>query len=108
MTRRKCSVKIIMIGGGGGGGTGGGGKRMTCSKCSEEMIMVGRQYQSGKGADKVWLNGYLCPTPRCPTYGQLDSQGRAGFWPNMTLDPAQMAHAMILGAMAFRDSTVKG
>lgn len=81
---------------------------MICEKCNKKMIMVGRQYQPGKAADKVWLDGYLCPTPRCPVYGQLDSQGRAGFWPNMTLDAAQTAHAYILGAMEFRDSECGG
>lgn len=73
---------------------------MTCQECGSAMVRVGREIQPGH--PEVWMDGYVCPTRRC-YYGALDYRASEIRWPAMTLMPELPLHAMIRGAMKFRD-----
>lgn len=73
---------------------------MNCDQCGSAMARVGRQIQPGH--PEVWMDGFVCPTVRCPGYGTASYDGRSVRWPALTL-MGDGIHLCISGAMKFRD-----
>jgi hypothetical protein len=75
---------------------------MMCDQCGLGMANVGRQIKPGH--PEIWMDGWVCPKRRCPGYGTTDHRDSVSRWPGMTLMPEAPLHAMIRGALKFRDA----
>ncbi len=73
---------------------------MNCDQCGLPMVNVGREIKPGH--PEIWMDGYVCPSKNC-YYATVDYRGSRCRWPAMTLMPELPLHAMIRGAMKFRD-----
>lgn len=74
---------------------------MVCLQCDSEMVEVGHQIMPGH--PEIWSDGWVCPKLLCPEYALSTSSGSISRWPGMTLMPDLPLHAMMRGAMKFRD-----
>lgn len=74
---------------------------LICEECGALMIRIGREIKPGHS--EIWIDAWVCPTPRCNGYGSIDYQGRVMKWPAMTLVGEVPLHARIQGARYFRD-----
>jgi hypothetical protein len=50
------------------------------------------------------MKGWVCAKARCPGYAATTQDGGVSRWPGMTLMPEAPLHAMIRGALKFRDA----
>lgn len=77
---------------------------MRCDQCKAEMIKVGREIKPGDPS--VWIDGWVCPTKRCPGYCTSDFAAGVSRWPALTLMDASV-YSNIRGALAFKEGLLK-